>query len=291
MDFKDLKKKPVVLIGCPIRNRGWIAERYLQGIYDLNYPKDHIVLYFLLNDSTDSTEQILKRFQQLHKHEYKDFIIDKVKNRMPEYRRSISMNPNMANLYWEKVYTNIANLRNKVIDKVIETGSDYWFSIDSDIILNDPESLNVMLSEDKPIISAIINNDQIRNPHLPIQKAACNVLNFDEHGKVYHVTDWEMNSTFKIQITGAICLYKAEIFQNPNIRFGYSRVGEDIFMAQRILEAGIETWTTSKVLPEHCMGIMQEICQKCNNKCVQFSFQDGERKGILAMCPKFKEKV
>lgn len=291
MDLKDLKEQPVVLVGCPIRNREFIAERYLQGIYNLNFPKKQIVLYFLLNDSTDSTEQILKRFQQLHKHEYKNIILEKIRTKSPEYKRAIAKPFNFAEKYWQDVYLNIANLRNKVIDKVLEIGANYWLSVDSDIILNDAETLNILLSEAKSVISAIINNDQIRNPNLPIQEAACNILNFDEHGKVKHVTGWEMNSTFKVQITGAICLYKAEIFKNPNIRFGYSRMGEDIYLAQKILEVGIETWTTSKVLPEHCMGLMQDICQKCGNSCKQFSFQDGERKGILMTCPKFKEKV
>jgi hypothetical protein len=290
MSFEDSKEQPTILIGCPCRNRSWVISRYLEGIYSLNYPKNKLILYFLLNDSIDQTEVILKKFQQLHQHKYKLIQIDKIKNHAPEYKRLISKSPQFAEKYWESVYLNIAKLRNKVIDKVIETGSDYWFSIDSDIILNNPETLNILLQENKPVISCIINNDQIQNPYLPIQKAACNILNFDEHGKVKHITGWEMNSTFQVQITGAICLYKAEIFKNPNIRFGYSRMGEDIFMAQRILEAGIETWTTSKVLPEHCMGIMQTICQNCDNKCAQFSFQDGERKGILINCPKFKEK-
>ena len=289
--LREVREQSVVLIGCPIRNRNWIAERYLRGIYDLNYEKSKIILYFLVNDSTDSTEKILKSFQAKYKSEYKDIIIEKIRTKAPEYRRLITKLPTHASKYWESVYTNIANLRNKIIDKVLELKCDYWFSVDSDIVLNDPDTLNILLQEQKLIISAIINNDQIRNSHLPIQEAACNILNFDEYGKVKHITGWEMNSTFQVQITGAVCLYKAEIFKDPNIRFGYSKMGEDIFMAQRILEAGIETWTTSKVLPEHHMGIMQEICQKFNNKCKQFSFQDGERKGILVNCPSFIEKV
>jgi glycosyltransferase involved in cell wall biosynthesis len=288
---KEFTKLPVVCIAAPCRNRSWVILRYLDGILNLNYPKDKLILYWLVNDSTDQTLRMLQDFQQLHKHEYRDIQIERIKTKAQEYKRTISKPPQFAEKYWQEVYLNIAKLRNKVIDKVLETNSDYWFSVDSDIILNDPETLNILLSEAKPIISAIINNDQIRNPHLLIQQAACNILNFDERGKVKHITGWEMNSTFQIQITGAVCLYKSEIFKNPNIRFGYSRMGEDIFFAQRVLEAGIETWTTSKVLPEHCMGLMQPICEKCDLKCKRFSFQDGERKGILVTCLKFKEKI
>lgn len=289
--MEGFKEKPVICIATPCRNRSWVISRYLDGIYAINYPKDKIILYWLVNDSTDNTFEILKSFQTNYQHEYKNIIIDRIRMKAPEYKRTIAKQPQFAESYWQQIYTNISRLRNIVIDKVLELQVDYWFSIDSDIVLNNSESLNILLSEKKDIISAIINNDQIKNPHLPIQEAACNILNFDKYETVSHIKGWEMNNTFKVQITGAICLYKSEIFQNPNVRFGYSRFGEDIFMAQRLLEAGIETWTTSKVLPEHCMGIPQEICLKCGNTCRQFSFQDGERKGILATCPKFKEKV
>jgi hypothetical protein len=295
MDFKDLKEKPVVLVGCPIRNRDWIAERYLQGIYNLNFDKKQIILYFLLNDSTDSTEQILKRFQQLHKHEYKDFIIDKVKNRIPEYRRSISMNPNMANLYWEKVYTNIANLRNKVIDKVLELQADYWFSVDSDILIDNPETLNILINEGKGkfVISGVINNDQLRNPHLPLQQAACNFLNFNEHGKVYHITGWNYTDLIECCVTGAVCLYSCELFkQYPNIRFCYDRGGEDVGLGRKFQEAGLKMYVTPKVICNHVMAEgLFEICSQCSNVCRQYQIMHGERQPEIISCPKFKEKV
>lgn len=287
-----MKNLPTILIGCPVRNREWIIPRYLEGIYSLNYPKENIILYWLVNDSTDETYNILKDFEQEHQDEYKNIIIEKIKNRVREYKRLIKGSYVLAEKFWLEVYTNLANLRNTVINKVLELNADYLFNIDSDIIINDVETLNILLSENKPVISAIINNDQIRNPLLPIQKSACNILNFDSFGKVKHIIDWELNSTFKIHITGAICLYNAEIFNNSKVRFGYSRYGEDIYMAERILEEGIEVWTTSKVLPNHIMAEgLFDVCNKCANTCFKYRYMHGERQDEIISCPNFKEKL
>jgi hypothetical protein len=290
-----LEEKPTILIGCPIRNREFIAERYLQGIYNLNFDKRNIICYFLLNDSYDSTEQILKKFQQLHKHEYKDIVIEKVKTRCVEYRRSISKNPNFADQHWMKIYENLSFLRNKVIDKVLELQCDYWFSVDSDILLDDSESLNILLEDinGKMIMAGIINNDQLRNPFLDKHMAACNILCFDEYGKAQHIVNWKDDEIFEVDVTGAICLYDAKIFkQYPDVRFQTNRQGEDIGFFINVKNAGIKAWAIGKVQPLHIMAEgLFNICSRCSNSCRQYKYMHGERQPEIISCPKFKSKV
>jgi hypothetical protein len=283
-----MENKPLILIGCPIRNREFIVERYLSGIYNLNYPKDRIILYWLVNDSRDHTLRFLEEFKIKHKSEYKDIVIEKIKNNAPEYKRAIAKNPNFVEAYWKQVYTNLANLRNKVIDKVLEFNVDYYFGVDSDIIVNS-EDLNLLLSNNKDVVAGIINNDQIRNPSVDIHMAACNILNFDEHDKAVHIKGWEDDKgLIAVDITGAIALYNAGIYKKyKNLKYEENRQGEDIGFFRIAREFGIKSYADPRVQPLHYMGTMQVLCMNCKNKCKQFSFQDGERKGVLSVCPKY----
>jgi hypothetical protein len=249
-----------------------------------------------VNNSNDSSEKLLKDFKQKYEHEYCQIIIDKVKNKdAPEYKRSISKSPVAAKTYWNEVYSNLACLRNKVIDKILEFDEiEYLFNIDSDILVN-PNDLNLLVESNQDIVAGIISNDSIRNPHLLVgQGAACNILNFDERGKAYHITYWEDNgdSLIPVECTGAVAIYRTEIFKNPDLRYFFSEQGEDIAFFKKVKEHGIKVYAHTSCKPTHVMGIMQPICEeRCTNSCKRFSFQDGERKGILVTCPKFKEKV
>lgn len=294
--LKDLKEKPVVCISTLIRDRAWILPRYLESLYNLNFDKSKILIYWLINNSNDESEKLLRDFQKKYEHEYRKIIIEKVKNKdAPEYKRTIAKNPLGAKIYWRQVYENLACLRNKVIDKVLEINEIEWlFNVDSDILLN-PEDLNILITSNHDIVSGIINNDAIRNPHLEISKgAACNLLNFDEHGKAYHITQWkdDDDDLMSVECTGAIAIYRKKIFENPDLRYSFSEQGEDIAFFKKIKECGIKTYAHKNCKPAHIMGIMQDICQnKCSNSCKQFSFQDGEKRGFLVICPKFKSKV
>jgi hypothetical protein len=294
-DLKENKEQPVVCVSSLIRNRSWILPQYLDHLYRLNYNKKQIVIYWLINNSTDSSEKLLFEFKQKHEQEYRQIIVEKVKNsNAPEYKRTITKSISAAKTYWKQVYENLARLRNKVIDKVLELDEVEWlFNIDSDILVN-PNDLSLLVNSNKDIVAGIISNDGIRNPNLKVGRgAACNILNFDERGKAYHITEWENgdNPLISVDCTGAIAIYRKEIFRNPDLRYGFSEQGEDIYFFKKVKEYGIKVYAHTGCTPVHVMGIMQDICQKCDKQCKQFSFQDGERKGILVTCPKFKEIV
>jgi len=287
MDLKDLKEQPVVCISTLVRDRAWILPRYLENLYNLNYNKSNIIIYWLVNDSVDQSEKLLRDFQKKYEHEYRQIIIEKVKNRAPIYKRSIAKHPNFAEKYWYDVYSNLAALRNKVIDKVLEfEEAEFLFNIDSDILVN-PEDLNLLLLSDKDTVAGIINNDQIRNFGLDIHLVATNILNFDEHGKVYHITGWkDENGLIPVECTGAVALFKIEIFkQYSDLRYSFDRQGEDIFLFRKAKELGIKSYAHTGVQPSHVMydGISNE-CLDCTRNCKRFLFVDGERQSEIVKC-------
>lgn len=51
-----------ILITIPVRNRDWCFAGVLESIREQNYPLKDIGLFFLLNDSTDRTRDIIEEF-------------------------------------------------------------------------------------------------------------------------------------------------------------------------------------------------------------------------------------
>lgn len=288
----DFKETPNVCISAPVRNREWIIERYLQSVYNLNYPKKKIVLYWLLNDSVDGTEKHLKKFQLEHKEEYQDIIIEKIKNKAVEYNRIVAKNLNFLKGHWEKVYTNLSNLRNIIVEKMISLDIEYFLSVDSDILLN-PDDLINLLNNNKDIVAGIINNDQIFNYGKDIHEVACNILKFNEYGKVSPIKNWKDGEVFLVDATGAICLYKIDIFKKySDLRYKYDSQGEDIGFFRTVKEKGIKAYADSRVRPRHIMaeGIFQ-ICLDCEKNCKKFKIMDGKRNSEIVSCNGFIKKT
>jgi cellulose synthase/poly-beta-1,6-N-acetylglucosamine synthase-like glycosyltransferase len=258
-------------------------------LYNLEYDKSKIVIYWLVNDSIDQSDQLLQNYKKEHEHEYRQIIIEKVKNRAPMYRRSISKSPIAAEKYWFDVYSNLASLRNKVINRILEIkDAEFLLNIDSDILVN-KDDLRLLVESKCDVVAGIINNDTIRNWGKDIHECATNILNFDEYGKAYHIINWkDSDGIIPVECTGAIALFKTEIYKKyPELRYTFDRQGEDISWFRKAKEYGIKSFANTFVQPQHIMaeGIF-EVCQNCLNTCKQFRIMHGELQPILSVCNK-----
>jgi cellulose synthase/poly-beta-1,6-N-acetylglucosamine synthase-like glycosyltransferase len=293
MGLEELKEKPVVCISSLIRDREWILPRYLMHLYNLDYDKSKIIIYWVMNDSIDGSEKLLQNFKKEHEHEYRQIIIEKVKNKAPVYKRSIAKHPNHAEKYWFEVYSNLAALRNKVIDKVLELQDvEFLFNIDSDILVN-KDDLTLLVESKCDVVAGIINNDAIRNWGKDVHQSATNILNFNEHGKVYHIIGWQdSDGLIGVECTGAIALFNVDIYkQHPDLRYSFDRQGEDISWFRKAKELGIKSFANTFVQPQHIMaeGIFS-ICENCQLNCKKFRRMHGEIQPEIISCPSFKEK-
>ena len=57
-------KKSQIMIALAVRDRAWILPQFLKCLRDLKYDPESIILYFLVNNSIDRTEEILNEFQK-----------------------------------------------------------------------------------------------------------------------------------------------------------------------------------------------------------------------------------
>lgn len=229
-----------ILIGSLVRDRGWILPRFLKGIYELNFDKKNISLYFLVNDSIDKSKEVLEGFKYCFGDKYRNIIIEE-KNLGTQIDKRIGDR--------KPIYKVLAELRNNLLDK--GKNYDFLFSVDSDIILY-PEDLNNLVAANKDIVSGIINNGSPQIFNLMTVK-----LN---SGYPVHYKNWqdEKEDVFEIDVTGAVILISKEVCSN--IAYEYHERGEDLGFCKNAQSRGYRIYAHKKVTPLHIMN-KEQICQ------------------------------
>ena len=143
----DSKK---ILISCPVRNRDWILPYYLRNLYNLNYDKSLISIYWLVNNNTDNSLKLLEEFKNEHKNEYANIEIEVLDaSFMPEDDRATNRQ--------KYIYYHLSNLRNKIIEKAKGMDIDYLYSSDCDILMS-KDTLTKLLSHNKDVVAALLYN-------------------------------------------------------------------------------------------------------------------------------------
>jgi len=240
--------QPTIQISAPINSRDWILPFYFEHLRNLNYPKNLISFYFLLNNSNDKSQKILEEFKRKYGHEYKSFIIEKFDSKyMFEDLRTPKVRQNYT-------YKHLSNLRNKILSSV---QSDYLFSVDSDILVQ-PDTLNKLLSHQKDICSALIYNGYISYPDTYWQYP--NILNLNEQGGFTHVRNWyvknaptlKQSKLLKVDATGAICLMSKSVCEKTS--YSYHFQGEDISWSLDCKNKGFELWCDISAYCHHIMS-------------------------------------
>jgi GT2 family glycosyltransferase len=266
---------PEITIGAPVRNRAWILRHYLDHLVSLDYPKDKIRFLFILNDSTDRSDEVLRDFKQEYKELYAGIEISVYNQHAPEDERT-----------WrrEKIYHTLANVRNKLLEQ-IET--PYFFSVDTDILVP-PNALKVLVESNKDIVAGVIRNDYIIQPDAEYPNQLTNLL-IMKNGTIRHYMKYPLNDLFQVDVTGAIYLLKKEVCEQ--VRYGFDPQGEDVYFCLQAKEKGFEIWANSNVYAQHVMIVYQKECSDCGRPCKAIYIQDNKIYPKLKKCPHKISKI
>lgn len=146
----------------------------------------------------------------------------------------------------------MCNLRNITIQYMLRQGYDYWFSVDTDEILN-RHTLEYLLGANKDIVSEIMWTEG------PDGVPWCNVWMYDDGDCDRQWDTWINPGLYQVGGTGGLILAKRRVFEAgvgyariPNIR--KALCGEDRFFCVRAACAGFDIWTDTHVPAIHLFG-------------------------------------
>lgn len=221
-----------IVIGMPVYNRGWVLPRWFDCLFKQGIPRKDIILLFGITDGDDNTREIIDKYaSKVAEYHYIDC------NDLPAFG---DRNPER--------FTPLAEIRNRLLEKVRELEPDFYFSWDSDIMLPD-KALKQLIADDKDVVS----------PYVELMPGAPNCVHKLPSANAFRrikpiALNYPKGSFYPVDICFAIVLMKPVAY---NIPYAWHQGGEDYGWGLNVMEAGIQCWLDARI---ECTHIIKKDC-------------------------------
>ncbi len=241
---------PTILIGAPVFKRDWVLPYWMEAIERQNFPKENLGFVFELGPDDDATHDLLWEWQAKHP----EFIV---------YQGDIQMElPHREHTegkrHWSPTrYMTMASLRNSLLDKatVHQHKFDYYFSLDSDIMLQDPETLNILTSYGEIYKNTVFSPLSYMKPHdAKDWRNYPSIMTWKDAPGFRASRDMDnypIGEAFFADIVMAAVLMPREIF--TKVRYRAHKQGEDLGFAAELHRSGYRSMAISNVKCPHIM--------------------------------------
>lgn len=240
-----------VMIGCPVYQRAWILPYWFKAIEAQDFPLSNVGFTFLVSPTGDEeTKEALFEFQGKHP-ELRCF--DLVTDESNDHHGHIDGGNGRRRLWNKHRYSRMAMMRNQLMDQVVCYDPDRYFSLDSDILIEDPTTLSQLfeMTKDKGAVAPLCfmvppgGDPEGRFPNVMTWAGGTpNAGGFRQHGLEY-------GKLFKADIVMASVMMDRATYTRS--RYQYHRQGEDLGWASQCARLGIDLWSASNIYAAHVM--------------------------------------
>lgn len=218
-----------ILIGCPSRNRAWILPEWRRHIESSLFDEDVSLHYtFVIGDDDLETKRLIETW------DYTSHITVTEPDYGPKRRWNASR------------YSHMVTLRNQLLDIVRFIDPDYFFSIDSDILVH-PESMNSMIKTlhnlDVDAVGGVTYLD-------PVDIRCTNLGNWQDYSTKTGFKRVENPGTHMVDI---IMAYKLMSRNAYNIDYEYHKAGEDLGWSKACNNQGVRLACDGTYPSKHIM--------------------------------------
>jgi hypothetical protein len=240
-----LIKNKKILLGAPVRDRGWILPRFIEHIKKSDLTGIKLDTLFIANDCADNTIPLLKG-AGFHVLEF---------NNLPG-RTAGSVRGKYS-------YSHLANLRNILVEEFLKTDNEYMLSMDTDILVP-PEGIRKLAENNLEICSMLLCNQ----PGVMGNRAHNIMYRLQGTNKFYHIFRWTEGDIIQIDLTGAVYLIHRRIFESGVRYSNYARgenIPEDIIFCIQAREKGFNMYCDTSLKPIHVMDTGVELIGGCTD--------------------------
>lgn len=225
-----------ILVGAPVRQDPKIFYQYLEGLRGLIVPEGVELDFCFVLDNSDHLIGMLKsnEYYALYSDEVgnESYVVDEITH------------------HWTNgLVGKIAFIKNALLKKAVEMGYDYFFLVDSDLVLH-PLTLVQLIKAQKDLIANVFwTSWQPESPELP------NAWDLD-HYSFYEgsLEKWRVPGVYQVGMTGACFLISRKVIEAgvsytkvPNLSFW----GEDRHFCVRAACAGFSIWLETTYPAKH----------------------------------------
>lgn len=212
-----------VLITAPLRQDVGIFREYQRSLDELEIPDGVTVDRFYV---VNSCPEVIPEIRG-------DYIVVDTPDK---YEKAVN-----DHLWTRENLSKMHDLRNRTIRRALDGGYDYWFSVDTDLILH-PATLRTLLAAEKDIVSEVFWTN-----------GWCNAWMWDQSAGM--LPEWRTPGLYEVGMTGALTLAKRRVIETvdytpiPNIR--KALWGEDRHFCIRAACLGFGMWLDTHFPAEH----------------------------------------
>jgi hypothetical protein len=231
-----------VLIGCPIYKRSWIFPLWASAIERQSVPLSDIGFIFEAAPDDEQTIAFIKRFADMNPQIAHCEIT--IREDIPHFEHSAN-----SRQWTMSKYHNMVNLRNSLLKKAREISPDYYFSLDSDIIIKHPSTIELLAAHIDDGADAV-------SPLMfmtPFDTKFPSVMSWKDDGsdKAYRQESYPIGSYFKADVIMAAKMMSKKTYENVNYEF-HSQ-GEDLGWCLDAKRKGLDLYSASYIYAPHLM--------------------------------------
>lgn len=232
-----------LLIGCPIYKRDWIFPLWARAIEMQSISLSDIGFIFEASPNDEQTVSMMKTWRDMHP-EIPLFEIN-IREDLPHFEHDEN-----SRQWTMSKYHNMINLRNSLLKRVREIQPDYYLSLDSDIIIKNPATLELMMGHIKDGVPAL-NTLMFMTP-FDTQFPSVMTWKNDEENRAYRESSYPVGQLFKSDIIMAAKMMSKEVYNNVNYQFHIQ--GEDLGWCLDAKEKGYDLFCASYIYTPHIMS-------------------------------------
>jgi len=142
---------PTILVSIFVRNKEYALPFFLKCLYDLDYPKDRISLWFVADHNHDNSVEVINKWLQLYRYSYHSTHFD-VEDTEIVYKNQL------GDLDWtDERYIHLMKLKQRNLEQAFDKWADFAFFIDADTMLLNPCSLWHLIAKDVGVIAPMLD--------------------------------------------------------------------------------------------------------------------------------------
>jgi len=234
-----------LIIGCPIYKRDWILPHWIRCILKQSLDISNIGFVFETAPDDIATSKALHAWKKIDSR-IPLFIINERKD-INHYEHK-----NNGRQWTLSKYHNMISLRNSVLKTVREYQPDYYLSLDSDILLENPNTLELLIAHIRAGADAV-------SPLMymtPVGKQFPSVMTWKtEVGEsAYRENLYPLGSFFQSDIIMAAKMMSKDVYNNVDYAFHHQ--GEDLGWSANATQHGFSLFSASYIYAPHIMSPM-----------------------------------
>jgi hypothetical protein len=234
---------PRVIIGLPIYRRDWIVNHWFEAIERQTFPLEDLGFIFEMGPDDEQTSTMLFDWHSRHP---EVSVFDVQVNEKDHHHH----HPAKGRSWSFDKYEAMVNFRNNLLARVRCHAPEAYFSLDSDILLEDKDTIQYLFD--------LIQEDDIDAvaPLMymtPTGDRFPSVMSWTRGSRAFRDTDnYPIGSLFKADVIMAAKMMAPSTYNRVDYRF--HKQGEDLGWSSNCREAGLNLWSASNVYAPHIMS-------------------------------------